>query len=646
MCGIAGALDQRSTRTPEELRAIAAAMAGELRHRGPDGRGVWCDAARGVAFGHTRLAVVDLSPAGAQPMVSRDGRWVLAFNGEIYNHAALRAKLPDPGTLQGTSDTEVLLEAAAAWGPERALRQANGMFALALWDRWEERLLLARDRMGEKPLYYAETPQGVLFASELKSLRRHPDFRARMDAGGLEAYIRYGYVPAPHTILADVRKLPPGCLLWLRRGQPAGAPQPYWDLAAVALAGQAEPWDGTPDEAAEAVAALASDAVRLRMRADVPVGAFLSGGLDSSLVVALMRAHTSRPVRTFSIGFEEAAYDEAPHARAVAEHLGTDHTELTATTAEALEVIKRLPDIYDEPFADSSQIPTCLLAALTRDHVTVSLSGDGGDELFAGYARYRFHDRLDRGLRILPAFARHRMARAVTRRDAAWWERHLTPLRPLVRTWAPPGRLGERVHRAGELLSSESSLYLRMMSVWPDPATVLRHTSPDPHHMPAPPGRLPIRGSARLRYADQRQYLPDDILVKVDRATMAVGLEARVPLLDHRLVELAWRLPESLLTPGGGKQVLRQVAAGHVPPDLTGRPKTGFGVPVGAWLRGPLRPWADELLADARTSVQHVLEPAAVETLWREHLDQRGEHGPRLWTLLMLQSWMNRWGAA
>ena len=645
MCGIAGVLGGRAT-SGEDRAALVASMAGALAHRGPDGTGAWTDGTTGVALGHTRLAVVDLSPAGAQPMTSADGRWVLAFNGEIYNHRELRRRLAQLGTgFRGTSDTEVLLEAAAAWGPEKALDETNGMFALALWDRTQRRLLLARDRMGEKPLYYGRAGDAFVFASELKALRRHPGFVPDLDRAALTLYLRHGFVPAPHSVYSGVRKLPPGCLLWVDGSGQAGQPQPYWHVDEAATRGQRDGWHGSPAEAVDELARLAGDAVALRMRADVPVGAFLSGGIDSSLVVALMGAHSPHPVRTFTIGFDEPAYDESAHARAVAGHLGTEHTELVVTPAEAQRIVPSLAEIYDEPFADSSQIPSCLLAALTRRHVTVSLSGDGGDELFAGYDRYLLHDRMVRGIAAVPGWLRAPAARALQSRDPAAWERALAPARPLTARLAAPGRLGERIHRFGGLLAGgPDDLYRRLVSAWQDPARVVLGAEEPPDAFPVPPPALPGRGSARLRHADQRQYLPDDLLVKVDRATMAVSLEARVPLLDHRLVEFAWRLPEPMLVRGGrGKWILRELLARHVPRERFERPKMGFGVPIGDWLRGPLRPWAEDLLDEPRLRDQSLLDAGVVRAVWLAHRDGRADHSARLWAVLMLQSWVDRW---
>jgi len=649
MCGIAGALG-RPGPSESRLAQDVAGMAGTLQHRGPDDQGVWCDAQHGIALGHARLSIVDLSPAGHQPMVSHDQRWVLTFNGEIYNHDELWARLLGNSTpMRGTSDTEVFLEAIATWGPAKAIEQANGMFAFGLWDRLHQNLLLGRDRMGEKPLYYGTFSGTLLFASELKALRCHPAFVPRLDPDGLSLYLRYGHIPGAHTIYQEVFKLPPGHTLSIKVGSMAATPTAYWDLADVAAKGQADPWTGSDADAIATVATLVNDSVHLRMHADVPVGAFLSGGVDSSLVVALMGKTTSRKVKTFSIGFTDPSYDEAPYARAVAEHLGTDHTEFTVTPTEAQAVIPELANLYDEPFADSSQIPTCLLARLTRGQVTVSLSGDGGDELFAGYDRYRFHHRLQGALRGMPQWARPRVGELLMTRDAAWWQRRLGHV-PGATRLAPNGRLGERVLRAAELMrTSGTSSYDTLLSVWPDPTLIAPGVKPPRHREPGDGfgQQRAAKGSALMRLHDQQHYLPDDILVKVDRATMAVGLEARVPLLDHRLVELSWRLPERLLLRGGvNKWILRQVLGRHVPLALTDRPKIGFGVPIGTWLQGPLNDWASDLLSPQRVSQQGLLDPAKVWATWAEHRDGQRDHSARLWTLLMFQSWLDRWDLA
>src|SRR5258706_5854722 len=530
MCGIAGMIDWRAATSAAALRSIGEAMIETVRHRGPDAGDVWVEAEGGVVLGQRRLAIIDLSPGGAQPMHSADRRYVITFNGEIYNYRDIRRELQAAGrSMRSESDTEVLLEASALWGVEAALERAIGMFAFALWDRKTRSLVLARDRLGIKPLYYAATPERVIFASQLKAFRGTPGWKPTIDDDAVVGYLRHAYIAQPRTIYREARKLTPGHILTLREAA-APAVKCFWDLRDIAIAGERRN-DPAPDanEAVERLDALLRDAVALRMIADVPLGAFLSGGIDSSTVVALMQAQSSRPVKTFSIGFHESGYDEAQCAKQVAAHLGTDHTEFYVEPRHALDVIPRLADWFDEPFADSSQIPTYLVSELTRKHVTVALSGDGGDELFAGYNRY---------------------------------------------LWA---------------------------------------------------GRL-VRAA------------------KVVRATMAVGLEGRVPLLDHRVVAYSWTLPLAFKVRGGrGKWLLRRVLDRYVPRTLVERPKMGFGVPIDAWLRGPLRGWAESLLAPARLASDGLVRVEPVRRAWQEHLEGSRNWQYPLWTVLMLQAWRARW---
>jgi asparagine synthase (glutamine-hydrolysing) len=608
MCGIAGFLDPRAGLDAQAATARVAAMAAAVGHRGPDDAGAWVDPAAGVALGHRRLAIIDLSAAGHQPMVSASGRSVIVLNGEIYNYAELREELRAPW--RGASDTEVLLEAIEAWGLERALERARGMFALALWDRERRELALARDRLGEKPLYYGRAGAAFLFASELKALRAHPGFAARVDRSAVAQFFRYGYVAGANAIYEGVRKLPPGTFL---RAVADGEPTPYWSFRAVA---EATPLAVSGREAADLLEAELRGAVRAQMVADVPLGAFLSGGVDSSTVVALMQAQSSRPVRTFTIGFREAAFDEAPHARAVAAHLGTDHTEVHVTPREARDVIPRLPAIYDEPFADSSQIPTVLVAGIARRAVTVSLSGDGGDELFAGYPRYRLASRLWRLLAPVPRPARRAAARALALLPDA--HPRLRAVRELI------------------VQPDADHLYAQLMSTWRRPGEVVA-AAEAPAVLPlAPAAFARTDPTERGQFADTLQYLPDDILVKVDRAAMAVSLETRVPLLDPGVVALAWRLPRAVKA---GKRVLQDVLARHVPRRLFERPKMGFGVPIGDWIRGPLRPWAEALLDEERLRREGYVEPAPIRRLWAAHLAGANAAYP-LWIALMWQAWL------
>jgi asparagine synthase (glutamine-hydrolysing) len=615
-----------------------------LAHRGPDGADIWCDETAGVALGHRRLAIIDLSPLGAQPMHSADGRYVVTYNGEIYNYPDLRAELESQGVaFRGHSDTEVMLEGFVRWGVEATLRKMVGMFALALWDRQTRSLWLIRDRLGVKPLYYAHAGERLIFGSELKALRADPDFRPTLDRDALVGYLRHGYVPGPRTIHREARKLPPGTLLeWRAGAEPAV--RTYWDARAVARAGRAE-WDRPRDDAAEIerLDALLRQAVAGRMLSDVPLGAFLSGGIDSSLVVALMQAQSARPVRSFTIGFDVPGYDEAKHAAAIAKHLGTEHTELYVTPDHALAVVPKLADMYDEPFADSSQIPTFLVAEMTRKHVTVALSGDGGDEVFAGYNRYVHAEAIWAARSRLPGPLRGLAARALELPGPALWAALLAPLPKSKR----PVRPTEKAAKLARILreSSLGSIYRGLVSQWPEPAAIATDgTEPaGPLWDDAIAEEIP-ESVARMQLLDTLTYLPDDILTKIDRATMAVSLEGREPLLDHRLIEHAWTLPPSFkIRDGESKWALRRVLERYVPRELFERPKMGFGVPIDSWLRGPLRDWAEDLL-DAKTlAADGLLNPAPIRAAWAAHLSgARDMHYP-LWTILMFQAWRRRW---
>jgi asparagine synthase (glutamine-hydrolysing) len=624
MCGINGMLDLASGTSEEGLRKIVGLGAESMEHGGPDDSGVWVDAVNGIALAHRRLSILDLSAEGHQPMTSHRGRFVVVFNGEIYNYAEIRAELDGSRSIRwrGHSDTEVILEAFAEWGVFEATRRMNGMFAFAVWDAERRELTLGRDRLGEKPLYYAWLGSTLVFGSELRALRAHPRWNGTLDANAIRLLLRHNYVPAPLTIYEEARKLPPGTLLVTRSSEGRPEPTPYWSVSEAARLGAMRPFTGTSVDAVDELESLLSDAVRIRMVADVPVGAFLSGGIDSSAVVSLMQAHSSQPVRTFSIGFEEAGYDEAVHARAVARALGTEHTEQYVTASEAQAVVPHLAHIYDEPFADSSQIPTFLLAAMTRRHVTVSLSGDGGDELFCGYDRYArlmqqwsVIDRVPRLLRGVGAAAMSRLP---------------------------------RLQRAAELLAVRelTEFYLLKVSHWSpgrEPMTGSNGFLDSPAFALARARELPRDPRDLAMTVDLGSYLPDDILVKVDRATMAVSLEGRIPLLDHRIVEWALALPLALKVRNSiSKWVLRQVAHRRVPPELLNRSKQGFAVPLGRWLRGPLRDWADGLLSNGRLLDAAMLDRRRVAQSWTEHLREESDQSGRLWTVLMLLSWVAR----
>lgn len=645
MCGIAGLFTPAASMGGDRLRESVAAMIATLRHRGPDGEGIWTDEASAVALGHRRLSVVDLTATGAQPMTSADGRFAVTYNGEGYNAAELRADLAARGIAwRGHSDTEVLCEGFSAWGVEATVRRFNGMFAFAAWDTRERRLYLGRDRMGIKPLYWARANGGIAFASELKALRVLPKFDAAIDRDAVVQFLRFCYIPAPRTIYAAARKLEPGHILVAGTNGDI-EDRVYWSAREVARAGvlSRRPMDET--EAAERLEELLGDAVHRQMISDVPLGAFLSGGVDSSLVAALMRAKSNGTVRTFSIGFHEPGFNEAVHAAAVARHLGTEHTEFYVEPRHAIEAIPTMAEMYDEPFADSSQIPTYLLAGLTRRHVTVALSGDGGDELFGGYTRYVMHARLAGAMALMPASMRRALARGLDAVPGAFWDAagRVLPARVC------PSHLGDKARKAAEVLAlDEKDLYRRLVSHWTDPAALVPGGR-DPRDVPQwDEGLAGLFPDAvdRMQLIDTLTYLPDDILTKVDRATMAVSLEARVPLLDHRVVELVWSFPRAFRVKGGvGKRILRRILHRHVPPALVERPKMGFGVPIGAWLRGPLRDWAESLLAERSLAAGGLVDPAPVRRLWAEHLSGRRDGGYLLWDVLMLESWRARWTA-
>ncbi len=637
MCGITGfwSVDTR------EKEGVARRMADALRHRGPDDEGVWVDDAAGIALSQRRLSIVDLSPAGHQPMFSRDGRFVLVFNGEIYNHADLRAQLPADFPWRGHSDTETLVEAVAAWGVEETLSRLNGMFAFAVWDRESRTLWLARDRMGEKPLYYGFCGSTFLFGSELGALRVHPAFSAPVDWQSLALYLRYAYIPAPHSAYEGIFKLPPAsfCVISQEDFQRARLPAPrtYWDLAQVAARGVAHPFPGTFTDAVEEAHRLLSDAVRIRMEADVPLGVFFSGGIDSTLVAALMQAQSPRPVRTFTIGFEDPGYDESAHARAIAAHLGTAHTELVATHAQARAVIPELARMYGEPFADSSQIPTHLLSRLTREHVTVALSGDGGDEVFGGYNRYVFAPLWWRWISRVPHALRVRSSSLALSREAAL-QKALSLLRCAHPSFFDHRQPEVKLHKLFVAAGARDflDLYHRLTSMHPEPERFCDFAV-DPSRDPHAARRLPAGFSPvqAMQLWDMQTYLPDDILVKVDRATMAASLESRAPYLDHRVVEFAWTLPDAWKIRGSdGKVILREILRRYVPESLWRRPKTGFGIPLEHWY-GP----GD--LDIVRLASAGRLRADALRNFASNYLST--SFG-MLWTLKVLQLWVEFYG--
>ena len=647
MCGIAGLLDSSPRRSSEVLDEISLRMAATLRHRGPDDGGAWVDAEAGVALSMRRLAILDLSEAGHQPMQSASGRYVIVFNGEIYNSEELRSDLITRGEaprFRGHSDTEVMLAAFESWGVLDSLRRFNGMFAFGLWDRRERTLTLARDRFGEKPLFYSAVGNTFLFASELKALRAHPAFVGQIDLDAVALYLRHNCIPAPYSIYRNTWKLPPASLLTVSANDFAASPQSYWSLREIAEAGLANPFTGTESDAIDQLDTLLRDAVKIRMYSDVPLGAFLSGGIDSSTVVSLMQAQSSLPVKTFSIGLRESEYNEAAEAARVACYLNTDHTELYASPQEAMEVVPHLPQIYDEPFADSSQIPTFLVARLARQHVTVSLSGDGGDEIFGGYNRHTWAGPLWRKLKPIPRPLRRLGAAGILQLSAEAWDSLFRASSPMLpREWRQ--RMpGYKLHKLASVMRSSDAqdMYYRLASHWMAPETMVFGGKEPPTLLTQGTAASFPSATEQMMYLDSVTYLPDDILVKLDRATMAVGLEGRVPFLDHRVAEFAWRLPLPLRVRGRqGKWILRQVLYRYVPRELVERPKFGFGIPLDSWLRGPLRDWAEALLDEGRLRREGFLNPEPIRRSWQEHLSGRRSWQYHLWDVLMFQAWLD-----
>ncbi len=646
MCGIAGVVGD-----PKISARVIGRMARSLAHRGPDDEGVWLDSEAGVGLGHRRLAIVDLSAAGHQPMHSPSGRFVISFNGEIYNHPQLRAELIAEGYAvewRGHSDTETLLAGFDRWGIKGTLQRAAGMFAFGVWDRQERRLTLARDRLGEKPLYYGRVNGSsgpFLFASELKAMREHPGFDPEIDREALALMLRYLAVPAPLSIYRGISKLRAGCMLTLASSAADPVIEEYWSGAEVARSGGADPLRLHDRATVDGLERVLERAVGRQMMADVPLGAFLSGGVDSSAVVALMQKQSSRPVKTFTIGFHEDGYNEAVHAKAVARHLGTDHTELYVNPAQAMDVIPKLPAMYDEPFADSSQIPTYLISALAREQVTVAVSGDGGDELFGGYNRYVLTAAFWKKIARVPLPLRSAAARVLKSVPAPAWDRFGAAAGGLLPRSLRLARLGEKVHKGAPMLRSETldQLYDGMLSQWRDPTQVVigapKQTSALSLDIPALDG---IGGVERMMAHDMMSYLADDILVKVDRAAMAVSLETRGPLLDPEVVEFAWRLPLDMRIRGGTtKWALREVLYRHVPQALIERPKMGFGIPLDGWLRGPLRDWAEALLDERRLKSEGYFHPEPIRAAWSAHLRGESNQTFKLWTVLMFQSWFD-----
>jgi len=643
MCGIAGYF---STQLKSDETCIRR-MVETLRHRGPDDFGVWTNTIAGIALAHARLSVMDLSPLGHQPMVSSCGRYTISYNGEIYNFKSLQNEVEKQGArFRGHSDTEIMLECISRWGVEEATQRFNGMFAFALWDQKEYVLHLARDRIGQKPMYYGWMGKTFLFGSELKALRAHPNFTGLIDRNVLALYLRYNYVPVPYSIYRDIYKLPPGTILTIPEPEKRClTPVPFWSAKEAVEAGRANLFDGTEDQAVTDLDTLLRDAVTLRMEADVPLGVLLSGGIDSSIIAALMQVQSARPVKTFTIGFNEPRYNEAVYAKAVAKHLGTEHTESYVTPAEAMDVIPSLPTLYDEPFADASQIPTFLVSQMARKQVTVCLSGDGGDESFGGYNRHLVGPDIWRKARWLPEPCRRGAARMLRLPSSDQWDRLAFLLAPLLKRFGTQGTLGDKFYKIADVLAMEDPdvLYRRLVSHWEHPDKVLL-TGREAETILTDKQQWPNlqRFVDRMMFLDTVTYLPDDILVKVDRASMGVSLEVRAPLLDHRIVEFSWQIPLSMkIRRNSGKWLLRQVLYNYVPKELIDRPKAGFGVPIHEWLRGPLREWAESLLDEARLRQEGFFHPETIREKWDEHLLGRRNWFNYLWNILMFQAWLH-----
>jgi asparagine synthase (glutamine-hydrolysing) len=617
-------------------------MAETLKHRGPNDAGLWADADAGIALSMRRLAILDLSPAGHQPMHSASGRYVLVFNGEIYNYEDLKNELlgeEHPYLFRGTSDTEVMLACFDKWGIEQSVARFNGMFAFAVWDRHERGLTLGRDRYGEKPLYFSRCGRQFIFGSELKALRAYSGFSDEIDPHAVALFVRHSCVPAPYSIYKNTCKLPPASLLKVSANDFTREPHPYWSLRSVIDEAVSNPIQCRDDEAVEQLDFMLRDAVRLRMRSDVPLGAFLSGGIDSSTVVALIQAQSGK-ARTFSLGNNDRELDEAKQAAEVARHLCTEHTQFYVTSEEAVSVIPSLPRIYDEPFSDSSQIPTILVSRLAREHVTVALSGDGGDEVFGGYTRHIWSETVSHLLKNVPSFVRKCAASVIRTISPEHWDFLFQTCGPaLPSTWRQ--RMpGYKLHKLAHILESHDvhTLYERLSCHRLDSGLMLSDTvapgSPDRH--------WPLNNATEeMMYLDAVRYLPDDILVKLDRATMSVGLEGRAPFLDHRIAEFAWRLPLKMrIRERQGKWILRQVLHRYVPQALVDRPKSGFGIPLATWLRGQLRDWAESLLDETRLRQGGYFDPSVITKMWREHLASRMNWEYQLWDVLMFQAWM------
>ncbi|VAX07262.1 Asparagine synthetase [glutamine-hydrolyzing] [hydrothermal vent metagenome] len=644
MCGIVGFF---STEIINDVSDVGARMVKKLHHRGPDDSGVWTKKEHGIVLGHARLSIQDLSSAGHQPMLSHCGRYTIIFNGEIYNHLSIRKDLDktgDAANWRGHSDTETLLSAFTAWGVEKTLQQCSGMFALAIWDCNKKELILARDRLGEKPLYYGWQGDTFLFGSELKALRVHPAFLGEINRNSICLLLRHNVISAPYSIYHDIYKLEPGSMLVLKYGERKPTITPYWSIREIVQSGCKKPFSGNVNDAILKLEGVMSRSVQEQMISDVPLGAFLSGGVDSSIIVALMQTQSTLPVNTFSIGFNEKYYNEAVHAKDVAEYLGTNHTELYLDTNDLLDVIPKLPSIYDEPFADSSQLPTYLVSSMAKQHVTVALTGDGGDELFGGYNRHFLAKKIWNKIKFLPLTTRNIISRAMMLISPQGWNLLYKVISSILPARAHFNLPEDKIRKLADILSVDTpeAMYMNLVSHWKKPddlvhdaintSTVLNDTSKW--------AELSDIGQ-QMMYLDTVSYLPDDILTKVDRAAMSVSLETRVPMLDHRVVEFAWKLPLDMkIRNGEGKWLLKQLLYKYVPKTLIDRPKMGFGVPIDSWLRGPLKDWAESLLNESRLRHEGYFEPAPIRAKWEEHLSGKRNWQYHLWDVLMFQQWL------
>lgn len=641
MCGFVGFIDLKKSTRVERLNNLINLMTDRIIWRGPDSKGIWSNAKNGIALGHRRLSVIDLSNHGHQPMLSNCGSYVLAYNGEVYNFIEIRHKLRKEGVkFKSESDTEVVLEACLNWGVQRALRQFNGMFSFAFWDIKNERLTLARDRLGIKPLYWGKCSETIFFGSQPSTFEKHPNWNGEINKSSVASFLRHNYVPSPNSIYSNVQKLMPGHFLEIQKGKVISN-QSYWHLDILSQKSNASS-NISENEALEQFSVLLSNSIKSQMVADVPLGAFLSGGIDSSLVVALMQEHSANKIKTFSVGFENKNYDESDFAQQVAENLKTDHHKLTLNSKTAFECIEKIPEWFDEPFADSSQIPTYFVSKMARKEVTVVLSGDGGDELFAGYNRYFWANKIWKNIRYIPYATRNLSAQLIKSLPHDQWD----ALGQFASKFVEIKQLGNKAHKAADILSLRSSdeIYLNLISQWKDPSSVMldgfEHYSQIRYFSDQIPNSTLM---TKMQYLDLKTYLPDDILTKVDRSSMAVSLEARVPLLDHKLVEFAFSLPEKMrIKNGQSKWILRKVLSDYLPKELIDRPKMGFGIPLGDWLRSDFRDWAEDLLDKRKLDEGGYFSSEKVRQIWSEHVKNTGDFHYQLWPILMFQQWLER----